>query len=183
MPTWKRLLKVGSTWAVTAADSMRTPLASRVLSWWTVHSTNRRWMGDTSLRRRTTGIAKGGWVEGGLSHRKRPPHQAGRVGGCVLTRRTGRSWTVAPASTTTRFRTKTCANRQRCWSRRQRRRRRCRRRWRSRQSRLPPAWTDYFIQVCPRSGGGCQRGRWNWRRFCQRGRVDRKCCQFGEQGI
>ena len=121
-PTWKRLLKVGSTWAVTAADSMRTPLASKVRSWWTVHPTNRRWMGNTSLRRRTTGIAKGGWVEGGLSHRKRPPHQAGRVGGCVRARRTGRSWTVAPASATTRLRMMTCANRWRSWSRHRRRR-------------------------------------------------------------
>jgi hypothetical protein len=146
MPTWKRLLKVGSTWAVTAADSMRTPLASRVRLWWTVHPTNRRWMGDTSLRRHTTGIAKGGWVEGGLSHRKRPPHQAGRVGGCVLTRRTGRSWTVAPASATTRLRT-TCANRWRSCSRRRRRRWRRQRRWQSRR-RIPfPVWTDYFIQV------------------------------------
>ena len=120
-PTWERLLKVGSTWAVTAADMMRTPLASKVRSW-CFHPTNRRWMGTTSLRRRTTGIAKGGWVEGGLSHRKRPPHQAGRVGGCVRARRTGRSWTVAPASATTRFRMMTCANRRRCWSRRRWRR-------------------------------------------------------------
>jgi hypothetical protein len=118
-PTWKRLQKVGSTWAVTAADSMRTPLASSVRSW-LAQSTNRRWMGDTSLRRRTTGVAKGSRVVGGLSHRKGPPHQAGRVGGCVLARGTGRPWTVAPASTTTRLRMKTCASRWRCWTRRRR---------------------------------------------------------------
>ena len=145
-PTWKRLLKVGSTWAVTAADSMRTPLASSVRSW-LAQSTNRRWMGDTSLRRRTTGIARGSWVVGGLSHCKRPPTQAGRVGGCVLARRTGRSWTVALASATTRPRTMTSANRWRCGSQRRRRQRRRQRRWRSRRRIPSPIWTNYGIQV------------------------------------
>ena len=31
--------------------------------------------------------------------------------------------------------------------------------------------------------GGCQRGRWIWRRFHRGGRVDRECRKFGKQGI
>ncbi len=111
--TRKRLLKVGSTWAMTAADLMRTPLASSGRSW-LVQTMNRRWMGDTSRRRRTTGVAKGSRVVGGLSHRRRPPHQAGWVGGCDLARRAGRSRTFAPASAATRRHTMTCVNRWRC---------------------------------------------------------------------
>jgi hypothetical protein len=123
---------------MTAADLMRTPLASSGRSW-LVQTMNRRWMGDTSRRRRTTGVAKGSRVVGGLSHRRRPPHQAGWVGGCGVARRAGRSRTVAPASATTRFHTKTCANHRRRESQ-SRRWRRCRR-----QSRPPPTWTNDCI--------------------------------------